>query len=42
MDLKRKYRDRFVGGINKNLRMLTKGGKMKRIYGRNGLMKSEI
>lgn len=31
-DLKRRYRDRFVGGVNKNLRMLTRGGKMKSFY----------
>lgn len=37
LDLKKKYRDRFVGGINKNLRMLTKGGKMKRSWGKNKL-----
>lgn len=36
-DLKRKYRDRFVGGLNKNLRMITKSGKIKRKYVKGNL-----
>lgn len=36
-DLKRKYRDRFVGAVNKNLRMLTRNGRMKRAYAKSKL-----
>lgn len=32
LDLKRKYKDRFIGGINANLRKFTRNGRLKLKY----------
>lgn len=39
--MKRKYRDRFVGGLSKNVKMMTKNGRIKQKYSK-GKIGSEL